>query len=82
MRDERINIALQSTISRERLQGYLSQQGENLDAAIAVYEWNMLLAEAFYVPLQCLEVCLRNKIHDRMSEVYGADWLTSARPHR
>lgn len=38
----------------------------------------MLLAEAFYVPLQCLEVCLRNKIHDRMSEVYGADWLTSA----
>lgn len=50
-----------------------------MDAAIAVYEWNMLLAEAFYVPLQCLEVCLRNKIHDRMSEVYGADWLTSAK---
>lgn len=75
MRNERINAALQEAISRERLKKYLADQGDDLDAALALYERNMMLAEAFYVPLQALEICLRNKLHDRMSAVYGADWL-------
>ena len=35
----------------------------------------MLLAESFYVPLQVLEVCLRNKIDASMTQTYGSGWL-------
>jgi len=75
MRNERINGSLAASISIERLEKYLADQDHNLDAALRLYEWNMSLSEAFYTPLQCLEVCLRNKIHARMCDVYG-DWLT------
>jgi hypothetical protein len=34
----------------------------------------MRLSEAFYTPLQCLEVCLRNKMHDRLTFTYGPTW--------
>lgn len=77
MRNDRINTALADAISRERLRKYLAVQGDNLDAALALYEQNMRLSEAFYVPLSCLEVCLRNKTYDRMAGVYGAEWLTN-----
>ncbi|MBL26620.1 MAG: hypothetical protein CMM50_03590 [Rhodospirillaceae bacterium] len=73
-----MNDALANAISRERLRKYLSAQGDDLDAALGLYEQNMLLSEAFYIPLSCLEVCLRNKTHDRMVDMYGADWLTNA----
>lgn len=71
-----INRALERAISRDRLEKYLAEQGGDLDAALALYERNMLLSEAFYVPLQALEVCLRNAINDRMGAVYGHSWLT------
>jgi len=35
----------------------------------------MLLSEAFYVPLQVLEICLRNKIDAAMTQTYGSSWL-------
>lgn len=45
-----------------------------------MYERNARLSEAFYTPLQCVEVCLRNTIHFRMTEVYGSDWMTNGGP--
>lgn len=77
MRTDRINSALERAISRERLEKYLINQNDSLDGALALYEKNMLLSEAFYVPLQTLEVCLRNKIHAEMVSFYGPDWLTN-----
>ena len=71
-----MNAALADAISRERLKKYLAAQGDDLDAALDLYEKNMRLSEAFYVSLSCLEVCLRNKSYDRMAQVYGDDWLT------
>lgn len=49
--------------------------GNDLDQALALYEKNTRLAEAFYTPLQCLEVCLRNAIHRCMSNGYATDWF-------
>jgi hypothetical protein len=76
MRTEQVNASLEQALSRERLEKYLLNQSDDLDGALHLYEWNMRLSEAFYVPLQCLEICLRNRVHNQMQRVYGANWLT------
>jgi hypothetical protein len=43
--------------------------------ALRLYWWNVELSAAFYGPLHCLEVALRNALHDRLAPAYGrADW--------
>jgi hypothetical protein len=69
------NEALEKTLSRERLEKYLRATNQDLDAAIALYEKNTRLSEAFYTPLQCLEICLRNSVHETLANVYGEDWF-------
>ncbi|WP_283816155.1 Abi family protein [Bradyrhizobium manausense] len=66
---------MERTLSRERLDKYLQATRQDLHAAIGLYERNTKLSEAFYTPLQCLEVCLRNSIHDAMTNEYGEDWF-------
>jgi hypothetical protein len=75
VRNPAINAALEITISQERLVKYLLSANNDLDAAIALYEKNMRLAQSFYAPLQCLEICLRNKLHVAMTAAYGVDWF-------
>lgn len=59
---------LRRAISHERLDTY-RQRGSGSDDAelFAHYAWNMALSESLYTPLQCLEVSLRNSIHDAAS---------------
>lgn len=47
----------------------------DLDASLNLYEYNIRASEAFYTPLQNLEICLRNTIDSCMSNTYGADWF-------
>jgi len=68
------------TLSTSRLKKYLETGGANIDTALTGYERNTRLSEAFYTPLQCLEICLRNVIHSRMAEFYGSDWMTNDYP--
>lgn len=68
---------LRRAISHERLDAY-RQRGSSSDNAelFAHYAWNMTLSESLYTPLQCLEVCLRNGIHDAATEYFNTDtWL-------
>lgn len=37
----------------------------------------MRLSEAFYAPLQCMEICFRNRLCLRLATQYGDDWLTN-----
>jgi hypothetical protein len=41
--------------------------------------WNTALSESLYGPIQGLEVTLRNKIHRRFSDQFGARWYDDAR---
>ncbi len=75
MRTPQINSALRLTISDQRLTKYLEESDHDLDRSIDLYENNMRLSEAFYLPLQHLEVCLRNKLNECISDHYGCDWL-------
>jgi Abi-like protein len=76
MRDARTNAALERSFSRERLGKYLTIAAGDLDRAIGLYEHNMRLSEAFYVPLQSLEVCLRNHLNNHLADRFGENWLT------
>lgn len=75
MRTEVINASLERTISRARLSKYLEATGNNLDAALGLYERNIRLSEALYTTLQGLEVCLRNSINHELRGRYGDDWM-------
>lgn len=75
LRNVLINEALEKTLTRERLDKYLIESNQDLDSAISLYEWNMKVSEAFYTPLQCLEICLRNSIHNILTNDYCEDWF-------
>lgn len=80
VRTPAIDAALQHRLTQERLEKYLVSSGNDLNTALALYERNTRLAEAFYTPLQCLEVCIRNAMHDRLSAAYGVDWYNNGAP--
>lgn len=80
LRTANINASLERRISTARLNKYLALADGELDAALSQYEQNTKLSEAFYTPLQCLEICLRNTIHEQMSAAYASHWLTNGGP--
>lgn len=75
MRNDRIDEALVRSLSRERLTKYVEAATGDVSAALALYERNLRLAEAFHTPLHCFEIALRNRIDDRMTERFGEHWL-------
>lgn len=40
-----------------------------------LYLWNAELCAALYLPIQGLEVVLRNALHDELAKVNGPDWF-------
>jgi hypothetical protein len=65
---------LRRAISHERLDAYRQRGTSNDDAELfAHYAWNMALSESLYTPLQCLEVSLRNSIHDTATVHFKTD---------
>jgi hypothetical protein len=68
-------LAVVESLSPERLQKYLEASAGNWRRAIRLYEHNMALSEAFYPCLQCLEICLRNRLNNAIREKFGEDWL-------
>jgi len=77
VRTDAINASLVRRISANRLARYLADSGNDLDAALTLYERNTRLAETLYTPLQSLEICLRNTMDGEMGRIYGHDWLTN-----
>lgn len=53
----------------------------DLDGAIKLYEENARLSEAFYTPLQNLEIAFRNAIAVHLSARYGNDWHVNGAPN-
>jgi len=67
---------LQTAFSHARLGRYLDWSNGNPAAALKLYTLNAQLSEALYIPLQTLELSLRNRIHEAMSHQFGDGWLT------
>lgn len=81
MRTPAVNSSLQRALSMPRLGRYLNDSAGILDAALSLYERNARIAEAFNLPLQGVEICLRNHINERFVAHYGPNWYrTDAAP--
>ena len=74
---------LQQRLSVERLQSYLAATAGDLDAAIALYEWNCAISAALLEVLGDVEVIVRNALHDSLTEwnarvAPGGEWYDNA----
>jgi len=65
---------LEAALSRERLSPYLAACGGDQRRAIALYEWNSAVSAAFYIPLQNVEVALRNACYRELRPLFGPTW--------
>ncbi|MEU9024397.1 hypothetical protein [Actinomadura sp. NPDC048394] len=69
-----------AAFSPARLAPYLAAAQGDRSAAMRLYCWNIEVSAAFYGPLQCLEVTLRNAAHAELCRRFRrSDWWTPAR---
>ncbi|WP_254051173.1 hypothetical protein [Stenotrophomonas sp. ESTM1D_MKCIP4_1] len=66
---------LEDALSLERFGRYMAWAAGDRDRAIALYGHNTRLSESLYTPLQTLEVVLRNRIHNALTQAKGDTWL-------
>src|SRR5436309_3203698 len=65
--------------SAPRLGAYAQTTNHDAAAAERLYWWNLEISGAFYGPLHCLEVALRNSLHDELRSMYARDdWWSAA----
>lgn len=62
---------IKHALSHARFAPYLNAKDGDLDAAIRLYWWNVDVSAAFYTPLHCLEVAVRNAMHTRLGTHFG-----------
>jgi hypothetical protein len=63
---------LQGKLSPDRLAPYVRACAGDLDAAVSLYEHNTALSGTFFQSLSCLEVILRNALHDQLTAWHDA----------
>ncbi len=73
-------LEIHDAISEDRLAKYVSTCNGCTKNALKLYAINMALCEAFYSPLQCVEVCLRNHLHSAMTDVFSKSWMINGGP--
>jgi hypothetical protein len=62
------------TLSVDRFDTYLKAAGHDIDRAIRLYVWNAQIGSSFHIPIQAVEVALRNTINNALVAKFGADW--------
>lgn len=72
---------LSLALSAERLAAYRLDSRNQEAEVIARYLWNVALGESLYPSLQCLEVALRNSLHDSLSQALGGPFWFDNIPH-
>jgi hypothetical protein len=66
---------IRDVLSPPRFAPYLAKTDGDMAAAIQLYWWNVDISAAFYAPLHCLEVALRNAVHQQLAITVGrTDW--------
>lgn len=70
--------ALEQALSLERFGRYVAWAGGDRDRAVALYTLNTRLSECLYIPLQTLEVALRNRVHVVMTAARHEGWFHDA----
>ena len=66
---------LEEILSSDRFARYVQWAGQDHLQALKLYALNTALSESLYTPLQMLEVTLRNRIHQVLSNSYSVSWF-------
>jgi hypothetical protein len=72
--NEALFAKLAETLSPDRIGRYLTATGYDKQRALALYLWNAKIGEAFHVPIQAVEVGLRNRITVSLADLFGSEW--------
>jgi hypothetical protein len=76
---EPLPVWMRKALSDRRLAPYRAAGGNDDAAARLLYWWNAEISGAFLGPLHCLELTLRNALHDELTARYGRpDWWSTA----
>jgi len=75
MNEPTAHEGLEEALSTERFNRYLEWADSDRERAIALYTLNSRLSEALYLPMQMLEIALRNRIHTVMRTVFHDRWF-------
>lgn len=67
-------MPLSRMISPERFSTYLTAAGHDEERALLLYLWNAQLGEAFHLPVQAVEVGLRNCVDHALRTEFGPSW--------
>lgn len=70
--------ALTEIISPLRLGTYLTASGHDPARALNLYLWNAKMGEAFHIPIQAVEVGLRNRVSEGLQRAFGNQWWQDA----
>ena len=69
------------SLSLPRFEPYVRTCEGDETAAVRLYGWNVDVSAAFYSALHCLEIVLRNALHDELKFHYArSNWWTAAQP--
>jgi hypothetical protein len=71
---------MRKAFSVPRLNAYAQATHYDMAAAERLYWWNIEVSGAFYGPLHCLEVVLRNALHDQLRTTFARDDWWAAVP--
>ncbi len=64
---------VEAALSTERFSSYLAKTASPA-AALRLYEWNSTASAAFYIPIQSVEIGLRNGFHRELTRMFGSSW--------
>jgi hypothetical protein len=67
------------TMSPRRFDTYLHAAGHNQERALLLYLWNAKLGASFHIPIQAVEVALRNRINHALVAEFGHDWWSDTK---
>ncbi len=78
---ENILNLLKQSFSEKRLSTYENlaiNKGLDKTRAVDLYRLNILICEELYAFISCIEICLRNQVHQKMIEVKNSEeWYNS-----
>jgi hypothetical protein len=69
-----LSNAIERSLSVERFRTYLNTADQDPARALRLYLWNAQVEAAFYLPVQAVEVALRNSIDTTLSQRFVQTW--------
>lgn len=71
-------LHLEAMLSTDRFETYVFLAKGDKRNALSLYKKNILLSHRFYTIIHILEVCLRNKIDERLKIRHGLNWFQNS----